>query len=205
MPCMIHRRNFCDLQVPFEPTSVLVFTWRKWRRERVVEASHHSLNAKNVGPGKQTARESPVYSFLFRESMSSSRPAGGCLHTLAQHLLAQILLPCKGHVKLRRHLMKDFRPNIDWRDAMPWRASAPLLGKSAQVYVLSFCILEGIDGRAELPTVKFNRNFSLFDMHLYMRYLVLWKTVFLTPSNFRLMLREFVIDWFARIIVFLLW
>jgi hypothetical protein len=41
----------------------------------VVEASHHSLNAKNVGPGKRTARECPVYSFLFREAMPSSRLA----------------------------------------------------------------------------------------------------------------------------------
>jgi hypothetical protein len=29
------------------------------------------------------------------------------------------------------------------------------------------------DGRAELPTVKFNRHPSLLDMHLYLRYLVL--------------------------------
>jgi hypothetical protein len=79
----------------------------------VVEASHHSLNAKNVGPGKQTARESPVYSFLFREAMSSSRPAGGGLHMLAQHLLAQLLFPCRGHAKLRRRLMMDFHPNLD--------------------------------------------------------------------------------------------
>jgi hypothetical protein len=79
----------------------------------VVEASHHSLNAKNVGPGKRTARESPVYSFLFKEAMSSSRPAGGGLHTLAQHLLAQLLFPCRGHVKLRRHLMKDFHLKLD--------------------------------------------------------------------------------------------
>jgi hypothetical protein len=53
---------------------------------------------------------------------------------------------------------------------MPWRESAPLLGKSAQVYVLSFGILKGIDGRAELPTIKFNIHLSLLDMHLYLRY-----------------------------------
>jgi hypothetical protein len=45
----------------------------------------------------------------------------------------------------------------------------------------------------------------LLDMHLYMRYLVLWQTVFLIPSNFRLMIREFVIDWVPRIIAVLLW
>ena len=77
------------------------------------------------------------------------------MHTLTQHLLVQLLLPCKGHAKLRRCLMKDFHPKIDSRDATPWRASAPLLGKSAQVYVISFCIFEGIDGRAKLPIVKF--------------------------------------------------
>jgi hypothetical protein len=32
---------------------------------------------------------------------------------------------------------------------------------------------EGIDGRAKLPTVNFNRHSSFLDMHLYMRYLVL--------------------------------
>jgi hypothetical protein len=79
----------------------------------VVEASHHSLNVKNVGPGKRTARESPVYSFLFREAMSSSLPAGGGLHMLAQHLLAHILFPCRGHANLRRRLMMDFHPNLD--------------------------------------------------------------------------------------------
>jgi hypothetical protein len=79
----------------------------------VVEASHHSLNVKNVGPGKWTARESPVYSFLFREAMLSSRPAGGGLHMLAQHLLAQLLFPYRGHAKLRRHLTKDFHQKID--------------------------------------------------------------------------------------------
>jgi hypothetical protein len=79
----------------------------------VVEASHHSLNAKNVGDGKQTARESPVYSFLFREAMPSSRLVGGGLHMLAQHLLAQLLFPCRGHAKLRRRMMKDFHPKLD--------------------------------------------------------------------------------------------
>jgi len=38
---------------------------------------------------------------------------------------------------------------------MPWRVSTPLLGKSAQVYVLCFVIFEGIDGRVKLPIVKF--------------------------------------------------
>jgi hypothetical protein len=79
----------------------------------VVEASHHSLNAKNVGDGKRTTRESPVYSFLFREAMPSSRPVGGGLHMLAQHLLAQLLFPCRGHAKLRRRMMKDFHPKLD--------------------------------------------------------------------------------------------
>jgi hypothetical protein len=79
----------------------------------VVEASHHSLNAKNVGPGKRTTRESPVYSFLFREAMSSFRPAGGGMHMLAQHLLTQLRFPRRGHAKLRRCLMMDFHPKLD--------------------------------------------------------------------------------------------
>jgi hypothetical protein len=79
----------------------------------VVEASHHSLNAKNVGDGKRIARESPVYSFLFREAMTSSRPVGGGLHMLAQHLLSQLLFPCRGHAKLRRCMMKEFHPKLD--------------------------------------------------------------------------------------------
>jgi hypothetical protein len=38
--------------------------------------------------------------------------------------------------------------------------------------------LKGIDGRAELPTVKFNRHPSLLHMHLYLRYLVYDRQIF---------------------------
>jgi hypothetical protein len=49
----------------------------------------------------------------------------------------------------------------------------PLLGgRKGRVYVGIFAIFVRIDGRAELPTVKFNRHPSLLDMHLYLRYLV---------------------------------
>jgi hypothetical protein len=58
--------------------------------KRVVEASFQSLSKGNGGSGKPTARESPVYHFL-EEAMPESSLAEGSLHTLARHLMAQLL------------------------------------------------------------------------------------------------------------------
>ena len=46
-----------------------------------------------------------------KEAIMSPRPAGGSLHTLAQHLIAQ-LLPLRSHAQLRWRLTKNTRPNL---------------------------------------------------------------------------------------------
>ena len=63
--------------------------------------------------------------------------------------------PCKSHAELRWRLMKDFHPSLT--EGMPCLGgpSTPLLGEFGGVYVGIFSIFVSIDGRAELPTVKF--------------------------------------------------
>jgi hypothetical protein len=56
----------------------------------VVEASPHSLNVRNGGSGKWTAREGPVYPFFHRSHVKFSTRQGG-LYMLAQLLMAQLL------------------------------------------------------------------------------------------------------------------
>jgi hypothetical protein len=56
----------------------------------VVEAYPHSLNARDGGSDKRTAREGPVYPFFQRSHAEFSTHQGG-LHTLARLLMAQRL------------------------------------------------------------------------------------------------------------------
>jgi hypothetical protein len=76
----------------------------------VVETSPHSLNARNGGSRKRSAREGPVYPFS-REAMPSSRIAGGGLHMITWHLLTQLLLlqePCVVKVVSDKEYLSEF-------------------------------------------------------------------------------------------------
>ena len=79
----------------------------------------------------------------------------GSLHTLIQYLRAQ-LPPGTIHAELRWRVMGECRSDLI--EEMPYIEGPrmPLLGeKGGKVYVGIFSIFVGIDGRAELPIVKF--------------------------------------------------
>jgi hypothetical protein len=78
------------------------------------------------------------------------------------------------HAELKRRITGEQRTDLI-EETSPFESfeTPPLDERKGRVYVGIFSIFVRIDGRAELPTVKFNRHPSLLDMHLYLRYLVL--------------------------------
>jgi hypothetical protein len=94
----------------------------------VVETSFHSLSVGNGGSGKRSARRGPVYRF-FKETMPKSSARQRSLHTLAQHLMAQLPSPYRSHAQLRWRLTGIIHPNsAEGTPRLGW-LNMPLLGE----------------------------------------------------------------------------